>query len=171
MRYISFFILFSLLSACSSIPQSLQGEYSPVVSIKQAQLQPDTSTGHTIRWGGIIFGIENFTDHSLLEVIAYPLDNSARPVTDRPSLGRFLVHTPHFLDPAIHTRDREVSITGTLTRLEMRMIGEYEYQYPFVEAHTIYLWPERIKPDPYYYDPWYPWGPWYPWYPPHRHIP
>ena len=60
--------------------------------------------------------------------------------------------------------------TVSAVRTEIRLVGEFPYSYPLVQAQSWYLWPEESEtpdgyPYPVWYDPWY--RPWYynPWYP------
>lgn len=108
--------------------------------------------------------VDNRADGTVMEVLYRGLDSSGRPIDDQGSAGRFLVHSPRFLDPLVFRKDRDVTVTGTLAPAETRPIDGYSYRYAVVNADTIYLWPPRpvLVPAPYWNDPWYPWGcPWW----------
>jgi outer membrane lipoprotein len=171
LRIPSLLFLAVFLSACASIPESLRGDYPPLPTVDTVRAQPQAYIGQEVRWGGVIIGVENLSERSVLEILAYPLDKSARPKIDESSLGRFLLHVQGFVDPATYLQKREVSAVGRIKAVETRKIGEYAYHYPVLEARALHLWPERQEPEPeYYYDPWYPWYP-YPWYGPYRYHP
>lgn len=162
-------LLVVFLTACASVPESIRGDYQELPTVMEVQAQPQAFVGHKVRWGGVIIGLENLSDHSVLEILAYPLDESARPRLDEGSLGRFLLHVGGFLDPATYEGKREVSAIGTIKGIQTRKIGEFAYRYPVVEGRALHLWPERQEPEPYYYDPWY-YGYPYPWYGPYRYY-
>ena len=169
-RYAPLLLLVLILPACAGVPESLRGDYPAIPTVEAVQSQPEAYLGQNVRWGGVIIDIENRSDHSVLEILAYPLDKSARPKLDKGSLGRFLLRMKGFIDPATYLHKREVSAVGTIKAIETRKIGEFAYRYPVLEGHALHLWPERQEIEPDFYDPWYPWYP-YPWYGPYRYHP
>ena len=165
-RTTALFVLLLLLSACATVPDALRGDFPSGLTPSLVQLQPQGHIGQVVRWGGVILGLQNHHDRSTLEILAYPLDDSSRPIPDQASLGRFLVEMKQFLDPASFETRREVSVVGTIQGLQTRKIGEYEYQYPVLEGRAVHLWAKRQALTPDYDDPWSPWYP-YPWYAPY----
>ena len=138
---------FSLLAACSFAPAPLAGEFPPVTA-DQAGSQ---HVGQAVRWGGVIIATRPDNAETCLEILSRPLDSSLRPINSDRSQGRFVACKPEFLDPEVFARGREVSITGELTRLDTRKVGEFDYRYPILETDVLYLWPER--PDVVYREP------------------
>ena len=59
------------------------------------------------------------------------------------SEGRFIIQTPGFLDPAIYSPGRKLTVAGTVAGKEVRPLGEIEYTYPIIEKRELYLWPEE----------------------------
>ena len=43
-----------------------------------------------VEWGGVIVSLENLSNTTELEIIAYPLTHSGQPDTDEPPEGRFI---------------------------------------------------------------------------------
>jgi len=80
---------------------------------------------------------------SEVEILAKAIDSDGRPEPGDASLGRFLVSSDGFLDPATYSAGREVTAYGVLENVLMRKIGEHPYGYPFVRAIQFYLWPEQ----------------------------
>lgn len=172
------FLVFALAltgAACASVPAAIDrppdaGAPTPAEAADHA----DQHIGREVRWGGTITSVENAREQTLIEIVARPLDVSARPRPTDTSEGRFLAVVPGFLDPAIYREDRELTVTGRLSGVERRRVGEFDYPYPRVAVTGHHLWPERIhyrhEPSPYgWHDPWY--APWWhdPWYPYHRY--
>lgn len=161
-------VLILSLGACASVPENLRGEYDNGARLVEVQAKTDTFIRQEVRWGGIILKVENQHDLSTLEILAYPLDKSSQPETGMLATGRFLLHSKQFLDPAIYIRDRELTVVGTISGVETKNIGEYEYRYITVEGRALHLWPirkESTSAD--HYDPWFPfYSPWYPWWDP-----
>lgn len=145
------------LAGCATAPKPLQGDFAAAPS------QADAANGQKVRWGGEIIRIVNAADRSCFEVLARPLDASARPLRRDRSEGRFLACRSGFYDPAVFEAGRDITVTGTVDGSELRKVGDYDYRYPRVAADVIYLWSERemvnyAYPSPWFYDPfWRPW--------------
>ncbi|WP_257387347.1 Slp family lipoprotein [Tahibacter caeni] len=151
------------LAGCATAPKPLQGDFAATGPADAAA----TSAGK-VRWGGQIIRVDNGRDRSCFEVLARPLDASARPLRRDRSEGRFLACRAGFYDPAVFEPGREITVTGTVNGSERRKVGDYDYDYPRVDADVIYLWnePRYLRagyPDPWFYGPYgYGWDPfWY----------
>ncbi len=151
-----------LVSGCASTPSPLDGEFT--------NLTPDRagpeSIGRTVRWGGEIIETRPQAELTCIEILARPLDSRGRPLAGDQILGRFQACRPGFQDPAVFSPGRELTVIGAIESLQERLIGEFSYRYPQVDARTVYLWQERqtLARDPYWY-PWYgPRGWWYGYY-------
>jgi outer membrane lipoprotein len=93
-------------------------------------------------WGGVIVGLDNRADHTLLEVVSYPLRASQEPLIGRMTDGRFRLEVRGFLDPLDYRTGRRVTARGLVQRTEAGRIGEVEYVFPVMVASDLYLWPE-----------------------------
>ena len=152
-----FLIFFSGLSvsACTTIPEQLKGDYTSLDPQNTAEGDLQTS----VRWGGIILETRPEANHTCFEVLARQLEKSMRPaITDQAS-GRFIACKPGFYDPEVFEKDREVTLTGKVIYIDSRKVGEYDYNYPVVDIEFISLWPKR-RTRIYYSG----WGPYYPYY-------
>ncbi|KPK70935.1 MAG: hypothetical protein AMJ84_07180 [Acidithiobacillales bacterium SM23_46] len=167
-----------LLSACAStVPEDIRKETERVVHIGEARQSPATFRGSEVRWGGTIASVRNERDATLIEIVSRRLDSDGQPYEEDRSEGRFLARAAGFLDPALYSAGREVTVRGRLDGVREEAIGEFRYTFPLVAADHVYLWPKRPPPqpaypyDPFWYYPWYPWGwPYYqPYYPPPHH--
>ncbi len=161
LRFSALALFAGALGACATIPQPLQGQYSPLTP-RQAG---SAATGESVRWGGEIIKVEPKTDATCFEILGRELDDSARPRLRRPSEGRFIACRNGFQDPEEFQRGREMTVVGRVTGTDHGKVGEFDYAYPHVAADAIYLWPKRPlvvhTPD---YDPWrYGYGPYGPW--------
>jgi outer membrane lipoprotein len=160
------------LAACAStLPEPLRQDPPGAPRLDEVRTGPDRFQGSQVRWGGVIASVQNRSDDTLVEVVARPLDGRGRPRETDSTQGRFLARVPGFLDPAVYTAGREITVSGRVAGLEARPVGEYEYPYVRVDADQHHLWATRETPHetypPWWYDPWYPYHPFYsPW--PHR---
>lgn len=169
-RALSLAVLATTLLACASTPETLRGEFEP--------LDPATATdddiGLEVRWGGRLLTVTPERDRTCFEILALPLDRSARPLTTESPGRRFLACHDGFTDPAAFPERRLITVTGTLEDFETRPIGGYEYRFPVLAAASIHLWAERRDPVhdpyryPYYYDPYWRHDPFY--YPAPRRL-
>jgi outer membrane lipoprotein len=143
----------TLLAACASqIPEQIRNvpENSPSVSAARAGIK--RLIGARVRWGGTIANVENRESQTWIEVVARDLQDNARPRDSDRSQGRFLARVDGFLDPAIYSKGREITVVGSLDGQQTRAIDKYEYRYPVVDVQSYYLW-ERIADEPYARDP------------------
>jgi outer membrane lipoprotein len=135
-------LVLAFLAGCASGPpfqrngdQATQPYPQEVVA---AEVFP---VGKSLIWGGEIIGIENLKDRTRMEILAYPLDSSLRPMRDEPSRGRFMVERLGYLESADYSPRRLVTVNGVLRRVVTGYVGKREYRYPLLEAEEIYLWP------------------------------
>lgn len=147
-----------LLSACASVPQPLRGEFADVAPAQGAD------PAAKVRWGGRVIEVLTSADQTCLEILGLPLDPSARPRLTDTEIGRFRACKSGFLDPAVFTQDREITITGQVVGEDTRQVGEYSYRMPRVAVDSLMLWPDRPDPQAYYLrsDPFFWNHPWWP---------
>jgi outer membrane lipoprotein len=159
-----------LLSACASqIPQQIRNVPENSPSVAEVRSDGEQLIGTRVRWGGTIADVENRESQTWIEIVARELQDNARPRESDSSQGRFLARVDGFLDPAIYSKGREITVVGDILGKKTRTIDEYEYRYPVVEVESHYLWeplpeyryaryPYHYSPlfyDPFFYDPFY----------------
>ncbi|XSG84025.1 MAG: Slp family lipoprotein [Methylohalobius sp. ZOD2] len=155
-----------LLSACATTPTELQAPDVEPLTLSQVSQNPEVYRGRRVRWGGTILAVENEADATWVQILGKPLDSSWRPKEDARPLGRFLVSTEAFLDPAIYTQGRELTVLGTLDDVAERTVGKREIQLPVVRIESWRLWPKRVEiQTPYYYPYWWYSPPYYRYWP------
>ena len=158
------------LSACTTVPVQLQGDYA---ELSPARVGPD-AFGSQVRWGGVIIDAMNKPDHTCFEVLSRELDKYLRPRIEDRTAGRFIACKGGFYDPEVFARGREVTVVGRVREVEERRIDDFNYRYPVLDLDELVLWELRqeVMVIDTHYDPfWYPyfwadpfWGP----YPYHR---
>ncbi|XOV78748.1 MAG: Slp family lipoprotein [Aestuariibacter sp.] len=141
MRKILFVSCFLILSACSTVPDSVMlPEDVNLVSYQEVAGDPDKSTARLARWGGVIANIENQEGATLLEVVHFPLRSYGRPIPDDESIGRFRVYVNGFLDPMVYQTGRMMTFAGQVIGSEEGVVGEHQYVYPTLQADGYHLW-------------------------------
>ncbi len=155
--------LLTLAGCAHIVSPELRSEATPGLTFPMVLANPSAYTGSIVIWGGLVIGIRNRADGTILTVLETPLENGERPEGGESSRGRFLATTSRYLDPAIYHRGTRVTIAGEITGKEMRAVGEKPYLYPVVAIQEIHLWKRRVTVygGPYDWGP-YPYGWWGP---------
>jgi len=161
-----------LVSACSShIPPEIRQPLENAPSVAEVRETTDEHLEKNIRWGGVIIDIENKQETSWLTVLAFPVDGLGEPMNYKSEQGRFIAIVDQFLEPTLYSKDREVTVTGKLLRIETRKVGEFPYPYPIVQVEQLYLWAAEPEPSTLDYPPYWWHDPFYsPYYPYHPHY-
>jgi len=135
-----------LFSACATtIPPEVLTGVDPTISFQKLGENPKAFRGKTIVLGGEVLITENRRGKTLLMVLQRELDGDLKPLDNEPSKGRFILVAPEFLDPAIYTKGRRITIVGTVAGAETRQLNGIPYLYPVMEKRYLYLWPvEKI---------------------------
>ena len=162
-------ILALLVSACQSKPKLPVPTPNP--NLAAIQKQTDAFLNTKVTWGEVILETQAKEKETHITILSRPLSSSTRPKENDHSDGRFIAKIKGFLDPAVFTKQRELTVHGEIVGTEQQKVGEYDYQYTVINVSSYYLWPPRPEYDPRDDDYWY--GPWYRPYPyyPYRHHP
>jgi outer membrane lipoprotein len=155
---------------CNTVPKSIQGDYQPL-SVQQAR---ELKESPMVRWGGVIAKVDNQASQSVIEIVAKPLDSSARPRDVDASGGRFLAIIPEFIDPMVYQKGREITVVGQLSDMIEGKVGDMTYLYPVVRVSGHYLWKKRplVTEVHYWGATFWPPFPYRYYYSPHwRHFP
>lgn len=166
------FLMPFFVMSCSVISQQIRKESMAPVNFKILVQDADKYLGNTVILGGYILETQNLADTSSIKVLQVPLGLGETPKSRDDSEGRFIISHKGFLDPEIYSKDRKVTVAGTIVGTVVEKVGHFSQPYLKLESREIYLWPkEEYYPGPYY-DPWYyPYPyyrylyPYYPYYP------
>jgi outer membrane lipoprotein len=133
-----------LLAGCAHVisKEALQ-EVDTSISFAQLSKDPAAYMGKTVLLGGDVIETQNLSDKTLIIVLQRPVGSRGEPGAGDVSEGRFIIQTPGFLDPAIYSPGRKLTVAGTVVGKEVRPLGEIEYTYPVIEKRELYLWPEE----------------------------
>lgn len=143
------------LSACTTVPEQLKGDFSPITP----DSTQDNDLQTRVRWGGVILETRPEDDHTCFEILSKRLESSMRPTNDDQTQGRYVACRPGFYDPEVFKKGREVTTTGDIIHIDIRKVGEYDYHFPVVDIDFVSLWPKRIERN--YYDFYGPYAPYY----------
>jgi outer membrane lipoprotein len=157
MRLLTLIIVTIALSACTTIPEQIQGTYT---EISPARVEPGVF-GSSVRWGGVILSAKNQNNKTCFEILSRELDKYLRPKLQDSTMGRFIACSKGFHDPLVFSNGREITVTGKITNIDVRKVDDFDYRYPSVEVNDLVLWQKRRVVMRYrgYNDSFYgPWG-------------
>ena len=158
-----------LLSGCaSSIPPTISNAPESAASLSQLRAMPQDYIGQSVRLGGRIIEVENHQHDSWISIVEQPLQGNGKPRTSDQSAGRFIARVKGFVDPAVFSKGRRITVAGRFERLQTRKIGDYDYRYAIIDADDYYLWPREPKVR---YAPSNVLWPYSPWYGPYDYFP
>jgi len=139
-----------LLGACTSLPQAMKDAHVADVTYAQVSQNIDSHKDALVRWGGVIIGVENSENLSIIQALFYPLNYFGRPKLGGAHGGLFIIKSPEFLDPIIYTKGKEITVVGILNGGIERTVGKKAIQVPLLLSTATHLWPEYYHKD--YYD-------------------
>ena len=102
--------------------------------------KPQAAEGKKVRWGGTILSVARVQNRTRLEVLAFPLDTSARPILEYNPTGRFMLERAGHLDPSSFREGRQITAVGAITGTRKGRVGESDFTYPLLDAHQLHLW-------------------------------
>jgi outer membrane lipoprotein len=144
---IGLIVLLLSLTGCSSNPVIPKADRS----LTPKQITSDsTLPEQPLQWGGVLIAVANLADTSELEILAYPLDDEGRPITESASIGRFIASQTGYLEAADYPSGRLVTVTGKISTIRSGLVGEAQYNFPLMLCDQLALWPKqrdsRTKP-------------------------
>ena len=153
-----------LLGGCASaFPKEVMSTVNTAITVEMLRPDPLAFKGQRVMVGGEILSTQPRTDETEIELLTRRLGSDGAPERGDQSPGRLLLHSPAFLDPAVYSQGRRITVIGTVSGSEERKVGEVPYRYPVILVERIRLWPKDVALGPDYY---YPWGAW-PYYDPY----
>lgn len=160
-------ILFGVAGCTYPISRDLREEARENLTFSMVLQNPTSYTGAIVIWGGAIISTINRPEGTDITVLEIPLDSMERRQAEAYSHGRFIAKISKFLDPAIYSPGRRITMAGEIIGKETKPLGEITYTYPVIVIKQIYLWRQRSYriPPGYYcstwdwpYDPFWPYG-------------
>ncbi len=135
----------SLLASCATKPLFDTSQVNRSPTPRTVVAEPALSHGDTVLWGGTILDTRNLQQTTQIEVLAYPLDASERPIQDSKPLGRFIVQHNGFLEPTDYAQGRQLSVLGNISDNQTGSVGDSTYTYPVINARELQLWSKEGK--------------------------
>ena len=133
-------LFISLLTSCAGTPVFDTSAVVKSLTPQSVIAESVDSRGKIALWGGTILDTRNLKDSTRIEVLAYPLDSSQRPVLGSKPLGRFIIRQQGYLEPANFSQGRLLSVIGSVGESQSGNVGDSAYIYPVLDAQKLHLW-------------------------------
>lgn len=138
-QFLLLFIIVSLFGCAHIVSDELRqkadGEQQMPVLFKD----PDSFKGRIVILGGVIVSSTNTKEGTYIEVLQKPLDYCGRPKDTDTSFGRFIILYEGYLDTAVYSQGREVTVAGEVIGKTIQPLGEIQYHYPLIKSKEIHL--------------------------------
>jgi len=140
-------VLSVLVVGCAPAPLYKVAPGAVAVQPTQVAQAPEHYQGQRVLWGGVVVRVENFPDHSAIEILSYPLDSSQRPRIGRKNAnGRFMALIPGYVEPLSLPPGAPITVLGTLNGTHAGHVGEATYVFPLVKVEQHHAWtPEEMR--------------------------
>lgn len=138
-KFLTLFFLL-LLSSCASTPEFNTTQVDRSLTPQGVVAEPAINLGKMALWGGTILDTRNLTEATRIEILAYPLDASHRPLLESKPLGRFIIMSPGYLEPTTYAPGRLVTVLGKVIENQTGKIGESSYTYAVINSEQLHLW-------------------------------
>ena len=106
---------------------------------------PDEFKGRIVILGGVIVSSTNTNEGTYIEVLQKPLDYSGRPEDTDVSFGRFIIFSDGYLETAVYSQGREITVAGEIMGKELHPLGEIQYPYPLIKSKELHLFEPRYS--------------------------
>ncbi len=140
-------LLAVLATSCATAPISpeVMGQVNQEIGMAQLAADPQAYLGEVVLLGGRIIEVRNLPQATEVEILQTPLLEGQRPQGGDISEGRFLAMLPGYVDPAIYTAGKLITVAGRVAGSQLRPVGQVEYRYPVLEALDVHLWQGRQR--------------------------
>lgn len=133
-------LLALLMVACAPAPIYKNTAQALAVTPFQVAQSPERYAQGQVIWGGRIVQVVNLTDHSEVELLAYPLDSSQRPKASDSGNGRFIAVMPGYVEPLDYPAGSLMTVSGSLKGSRAGKVGEASYVFPLVSVAQSHVW-------------------------------
>jgi outer membrane lipoprotein len=132
--------IFVLFWGCAPvISQSMREQVDKDLTPQILFKDPDAYKGSIVILGGIIISSRSAKEGTYIEVLQNPLDSRDRPKDTDMSNGRFIIFSDKYLDPAIYSKGKAVTVAGEVLGKMIRPLDDIEYPYTLIRSKEIHI--------------------------------
>lgn len=146
-----FLIFIGLLTACATTPKFDTKNVEFSLTPETVTNLPAETRDKTVVWGGTILDVKNLEKQTRLEILAYPLNDRYRPLTDKKPLGRFIILHSGFLEPTTFALGKSLSVLGKVDGTQSGKVGETRYTYALVKSQQLHLWSKEGETQTFFH--------------------
>jgi outer membrane lipoprotein len=128
------------VAACAPAPIYKATPATVTALPAQVAVSPEQYGNGNVIWGGSVIAVRNFPDHTEVEVLAYPLDASQRPLVNAHASGRFIALFPGYIEPFNYPGGVLITLSGQLNGSRSGMVDQAAYVYPLVNVAQSHVW-------------------------------
>ncbi|GLQ45323.1 membrane protein [Dyella lipolytica] len=128
------------LAACAPAPIYKAAPGTLAALPAQVAQSPEQYGQGDVIWGGSVISVHNFPDHSEVEILAYPLDTSQRPLPNTHGAGRFIAVYPGYVESFNFPGGALITVSGKLNGNRAGMVDQAAYVYPLVSVAQSHVW-------------------------------
>jgi len=140
-----------LMSGCAHvISQELREQTDKDMTAEMLFKNPEAYKGKAVILGGVIINTCNTDEGSSVEVLQTPLDYRGRPEGTDFSYGRFIFVYEEYLDSAVFSKGKAITVGGKIVGKTSRPLGEIEYTYPLIHAQEVHLFGPKPRIPMYF---------------------
>lgn len=142
MKYFLSIVTATVLIGCAHvISEELRAQVGTQPAPEAVFKDPDRYKGKTVILGGMIVSSKNTDEGTYVEVLQKPLDARGRPKYTDTTYGRFIILHEGYLDTAVYSMGREMTLAGEIRGKLVRPLGDVDYDYLFLKSRELYLFP------------------------------
>lgn len=146
-KFILLLTLAAIIGCAHVISQTVRDEVDTELTPEMLFRDPDAYRGKTVLLGGVVISAKNTDEGTYIEVVQKPLDYRGKPKDTDISFGRFLVLHKGYLDPAIYSPGRKLTVAGEVSGKRVKPLGELQYAYPLIKSKELrIIQPRRDYP-------------------------
>jgi outer membrane lipoprotein len=138
-RFLLFLVIISILGCAHVISKELRDKAYGEPPLSALFKDPDEFKGRIVILGGVIVSTTNTEEGTYIEVLQKPLDYRGRPEDTDTSYGRFIIFSEGYLDTAIYSQGRELTVAGEVMGKKLLPLGEIQYPYPLIKSKELHL--------------------------------
>lgn len=133
-------VVAAALTACAPAPIYKPNPTTVTITPSQVAAAAGQYRNANVIWGGRVIGVKNLSDHSEIEVLDFPLDNSQRPRLKDRGNGRFIAVLPGFVEPMDYPPGTLITVSGQITGVRDGAVGNAAYRFPLVAVQQHHTW-------------------------------
>lgn len=147
-RFFCFSVLIFFLTGCAHVvSEQTRQRLDAGVYVEALFQNPDSYKGKTVMLGGVIASAKNTAEGTYIEIVERPLDSRGRPIDTDISRGRFIMFYKGYLDTAIYTQGRKITVAGSVAGSMVRPLGDVDYNYLLLNSIEHHLIRPRQAPS------------------------